>query len=331
MQIRLSTFVIKEMLHILRDPRTMLVVLVIPVTLILLFGFTVSTDVRQIDVAVCAPRRSAAVDESVRHLEASELVTLTGYVDEHDIDKVLRTGAASAVVCYAADYVTSGRLQILLDGADVNTATITQAYLQQILSGSAAQPSLVEMHQIFNPQMKSSFNFIPGIMGMIFLLICAMMTSVSIVKEKETGTMEVLLVSPVKPAYIIISKMVPYLLLGGIDLAVLGIGEDCHIGYNEPGTLYDTHTHVQKLTDRTKRQLLKRGFTDSDMPEQAVTMGIKELVSAREILLLASGREKAGAVYQMLYAKNTSYIPAAYLQLPPEVTVLLDTDAAAEL
>ena len=67
------------------------------------------------------------------------------------------------------------------------------------------------------------------------------------------------------------------------------------------------------------------------MPEQAVTMGIKELVSAREILLLASGREKAGAVYQMLYAKNTSYIPAAYLQLPSEVTVLLDTDAAAEL
>lgn len=221
MQIRLSTFVKKEMLHILRDPRTMLVVLVIPVTLILLFGFTVSTDVRQIDVAVCAPRRSAAVDESVRHLEASDLVTLTGYVDERDIDKVLRTGAASAVVCYAADYVTSGRLQILLDGADVNTATITQAYLQQILSGSAAQPSLIEMHQIFNPQMKSSFNFIPGIMGMIFLLICAMMTSVSIVKEKETGTMEVLLVSPVRPVYIIISKMVPYLLLGGIDLAII--------------------------------------------------------------------------------------------------------------
>ena len=196
------------MLHILRDPRTMLVVLVIPVTLILLFGFTVSTDVQQIDVAVCAPRRSAAVDESVRHLGASNLITLKGFVDERDIDKVLRTGAAAAVVCYAPDYVTSGRLQILLDGADVNTATITQAYLQQILSGSAAQPSWVDMHHIFNPQMKSSFNFIPGIMGMIFLLICAMMTSVSIVKEKETGTMEVLLVSPVKPAYIIISKMV---------------------------------------------------------------------------------------------------------------------------
>jgi len=119
--------------------------------------------------------------------------------------------------------------------------------------------------------------------------------------------------------------------LGGIDLAVLGIGEDCHIGYNEPGTLFDSRTHVQKLTDRTRRQLLKRGFSDEDMPEKAVTMGIKTLTDARDILLLASGTEKAAAVYQMLYAKTTSYIPAAFLQIPLEVTVLLDRDAAEKL
>lgn len=119
--------------------------------------------------------------------------------------------------------------------------------------------------------------------------------------------------------------------LGGIDLAVLGIGENCHIGYNEPGTLFDSHTHVQKLTDRTKRQFLKRGFTETDMPEQAVTMGIRTLTEAREILLLASGKEKAAAVYQMLYAKTTSYIPAAFFQIPLEVTVLLDEAAAEKL
>ena len=119
--------------------------------------------------------------------------------------------------------------------------------------------------------------------------------------------------------------------LGGIDLAVLGIGEDCHIGYNEPGTLFDTGTHVQKLTDRTKRQLLKRGFTEADMPETAVTMGIKTLTDARKILLLAFGDDKAAAVYQMLYAKTTPYIPAAFLQIPPEVTVLLDEAAAVKL
>lgn len=119
--------------------------------------------------------------------------------------------------------------------------------------------------------------------------------------------------------------------LGGIDLAVLGIGENCHIGYNEPGTLFDTHTHVQKLTDRTKRQLLKRAFTENDMPERAVTMGIKDLTHARNILVLAAGEDKAAAVFQMLYAKNTSYIPAAYLQIPPEVTVLLDEAAASKI
>ena len=108
--------------------------------------------------------------------------------------------------------------------------------------------------------------------------------------------------------------------LGGIDLAVLGLGEDCHIGYNEPGTLFESRTHVQKLTERTKRQLIKRGFQQEELPERA-----------RNILLLASGTEKAAAVYQMLYAKTTSYIPAAYLQIPPEVTVLLDRDAAEKL
>lgn len=119
--------------------------------------------------------------------------------------------------------------------------------------------------------------------------------------------------------------------LGGVDLAVLGIGENCHIGYNEPGTLFDSRTHVQKLTDRTKRQLLKRGFTETDMPEKAVTLGIKTLTDAREILLLASGAEKAAAVYQMLYARTTSYIPAAHLQIPLNVTVLLDREAAEKL
>ena len=119
--------------------------------------------------------------------------------------------------------------------------------------------------------------------------------------------------------------------LGGIDLAVLGIGEDCHIGYNEPGTLFEARTHVQKLTDRTKRQLKKRGFTEDDIPEHAVTMGIHDLTKARKILLLAFGEDKAAAVYQMLYAKTTPYIPAAYLQIPPEVTVLLDEKAAGKL
>ena len=116
--------------------------------------------------------------------------------------------------------------------------------------------------------------------------------------------------------------------LGGLDLAVLGIGENGHIGYNEPGTFFESRTHVQTLTERTKRQLLKRGFTETDIPQEAVTMGVKTLTEARDILLLAVGEEKTAAVYQMLYARTTSYVPASYLQIPLNVTVLLDQEAA---
>ena len=119
--------------------------------------------------------------------------------------------------------------------------------------------------------------------------------------------------------------------LGGLDLAVLGIGFDCHIGYNEPGTLFDSGCHRQRITDRTKRQLLQRGFTEEDMPDFAVTMGIRTLCEARDILLLACGEEKAAAVYQMLYAKTMPYIPAAFLQIPLDVTVILDEAAGSRL
>lgn len=119
--------------------------------------------------------------------------------------------------------------------------------------------------------------------------------------------------------------------LGGIDLAVLGIGQDAHIGYNEPATPFDSYTHAQKLTDRTKRQLSERGYTDGNMPEYAVTMGIKTLTEARNIILLAEGDDKAAAVFEMVYGKTITYIPASFLQIPTEVTVYLDTAAASRL
>ncbi len=119
--------------------------------------------------------------------------------------------------------------------------------------------------------------------------------------------------------------------LGGLDLAVLGIGQDAHIGYNEPATPFDSHTHVQKLTDRTKRQLSERGYTEENMPEYAVTMGIKTLTEAGNIILLAGGEDKAAAVFEMVYGKTITYIPASFLQIPTEVTVYLDTAAASRL
>lgn len=119
--------------------------------------------------------------------------------------------------------------------------------------------------------------------------------------------------------------------LGGLDLAVLGIGYNGHIGYNEPATPFDSHTHIQKLTDKTKAQLSARGISPELMPQYAITMGIKTLTDARDIALIACGDDKAAAVFQMLYAKTTSYVPAAFLQLPLNVTVYCDRAAAARL
>lgn len=119
--------------------------------------------------------------------------------------------------------------------------------------------------------------------------------------------------------------------LGGIDLAVLGLGHNGHFGYNEPGTQFNTTTRVQKLAPATRRQLADTFVGEENVPERAVTMGIKTLTSARDILVIALGRDKAGAAFQMLYARDDSVIPAAFLQIPLNVTVLLDEDAAAML
>ena len=103
---------------------------------------------------------------------------------------------------------------------------------------------------------------------------------------------------------------------GGLDLAVLGLGENVHIGFNEPATPFYSFTHIQKLTDRTKR---------------SITMGLKTITEARNIILLAYGEEKSAAVYQMVYGKTMTYLPASFLQIPLEVTVYLDTAAASKL
>ena len=117
---------------------------------------------------------------------------------------------------------------------------------------------------------------------------------------------------------------------GGLDLAVLGLGNNAHIGMNEPGTQWDTGFRIQKLTDKTRRQYAWM-FPEGQVPERALTMGIRPLVSARNILVLSVGEEKAPATFSMLYARDDSVIPAAFLQLPRNVTVYADPSAAKNL
>ena len=118
---------------------------------------------------------------------------------------------------------------------------------------------------------------------------------------------------------------------GGLDVAVLGIGANAHIGFNEPAVAYNTLSHRQKLTDATKRQNAPVFGSAEAVPEYGYTMGIYTLVWAAEIMVLAFGAEKADAVHKMLYGRNDSSVPAAFLQIPRDVTVYLDEEAASKL
>lgn len=226
------SFVKKESLHILRDRRTMLIVMLIPVVLMVLFGFAISTEVNDIRVAAVAPDRTDGVRDAVERLSRNDYFTFRGYIDSDRTDAALRSGKADAVVVFATDFdcrmeqAASGLpskpvIQLILDASNVNTAGAATAYLQGVLLGTESPQVLFETRMLFNPQMKSAFNFVPGVMGLIFILVCAMMTSVSIVREKETGTMEVLLVSPVRPFKIILAKMIPYFAISCVVLVLI--------------------------------------------------------------------------------------------------------------
>ena len=226
-----ASFVRKETLHIFRDPRTMLIALLMPVVQILLFGFALSTEVNNVDVAVVAPHRSETVRQAVERMAANPNFTFTGYIPSGEIDRTLRSGRADAVAVFADDFdrrmtdLATGRadtgaaLQLVMDASNTTTAQAGAAYLRSVLLDNVADGVGVETRLLYNPRMKSAYNFVPGIMGLIFILICAIMTSVSIVREKETGTMEVLLVSPVRPIRIVFAKMIPYFVLSCLNLA----------------------------------------------------------------------------------------------------------------
>jgi len=211
-----TAFVKKEIIHIVRDPRTMLIALLIPVVQMTLFGFAISMEVNDVEVAVTAPVISPAVEAKVSQIAHNPYVTFKGYISTDEVDRCLSSNKAMVVVIFSPDYVRDGKSQVAVDASNTVTAQTAAGYLTQILSDAelAVAPGVTIL---YNPLLKSSYNFVPGIMGLIFILICAMLTSVSIVREKETGTMETLLVSPMRPVMIVVAKMIPYFLLACID------------------------------------------------------------------------------------------------------------------
>ena len=211
-----QSLVKKEALHLLRDFRTIIVVLVMPVVLLLLFGFAISTEVNNVKVATVVEQHTDQTKQIIDRFRANPYFTFEGVVAYSDVEDLLREGKVDAAVVFRT---RDGKLehQVVVDASNTIMAQTATAYLESVISPGADTPIVTST--LYNPRLKSAYNFVPGIMGMIFILICAMMTSVSIVREKETGTMDLLLVSPVRPWTIVFGKLVPYFLLSCVILA----------------------------------------------------------------------------------------------------------------
>lgn len=232
-----GSFVGKEFRHILRDRRTMLILLVMPIVQIVLFGFAISVEIRNINLAVIALHPSEVTRQIVARIDANEYFTVVGELSSAEqIDPLMQREKIDMVLRFGDDFdrgmtqTAGAAAQITIDASNPNTAASEAMYLQGILSAYFAErhsealtapvirPSV---RLIYNPRMESTYNFVPGIMGLILFIICAMMTAISIVREKEVGTMEVLLVSPVRPLWIILSKMIPYFVVSCVNLATI--------------------------------------------------------------------------------------------------------------
>lgn len=223
-------FVIKETKHILRDKRTMLILFGMPVVMMLLFGFAITTDVKNVRTVVVTSEMSPRTQQAVERLAQSEYFVITQTVNTpREAEQLIRSQKADMALVF----VQNRGMQIMVDGSNPNMAQQWTTYALQTIAADRSAPatlhaakndSPITIHTslLYNPQMKSAYNFVPAIMGMLLMLICAMMTSISIVREKEKGTMEVLLVSPVRPLMVIIAKAVPYLILAfGILITIL--------------------------------------------------------------------------------------------------------------
>lgn len=215
------SFIIKETKHIVRDKRTMLMLFGMPIVMMLLFGFAVTNDVKNIRVVIVTSNSDYATQQVVNRLAASEYFKITKVVDTPaEAEQVIRSQKADMAVVFAQDFASrKSGYQLMIDGTDPNMAQQWTTYANAVINNY--ENDIVNTKLLYNPQMKSAYNFVPAIMGTLLMLVCAMMTSISIVREKEKGTMEVLLVSPTRPLMIVVAKVIPYLVLAFVILIVI--------------------------------------------------------------------------------------------------------------
>src|SRR5215207_7029839 len=229
-------FVRKETLHLLRDRQTLAILLLLPLVQVLIFGFAVRTDVRRIPIVVVDPTPDVATLELRNRLAASERFRLERVATStRELDPQFRAGSIRQALILPPDVERRlGRgdslpVQLLTDGSDPNTGGIMQGYATAVVErwyADAVPPAgglrIVPASRLrFNPTLESSHLFVPGLVAFVLTIMSAMMTAISITREKETGTMEMLLVSPIRPAAIVAGKVTPYIVLGFVSVLLV--------------------------------------------------------------------------------------------------------------
>jgi ABC-2 type transport system permease protein len=231
------TFVRKEFYHVFRDQKTLLILFGLPIIQILLFGFALTNEIKNSRIVICDYSKDETTQRIISKITATNNFEIDHVLmSETQIEEAFKSGKIKMAVVFPSNFTRDLQdkrkaiMQVVADASDPNTATtltsyvttIVRNYQQDLMQGRLLPMQIIsETRMIYNPQLKGTTNYVPGVMSLVLLLVCVMMTSVSIVREKENGTMEVLLVSPFNPMMVIASKAVPYLLLSVVNLSII--------------------------------------------------------------------------------------------------------------
>ena len=234
---RFIGFIRKEFYHIFRDRRSLFILFGMPIAQILLFGFAITNEINNVDIAIFDKAKDATTEEIINKITTSKYFSNKQLIkNEKEIETVFKKGKVKAVLVFEKDFSkklikgNKATIQIITDATDPNTANTISNYTNSILKKyqqginkdiKIAYQIMPETRMVYNPELKSVFMFVPGVMTIILMLVSAMMTSISITREKELGTMEILLVSPIKPFQVIIGKVFPYIFLSIINAIII--------------------------------------------------------------------------------------------------------------
>ena len=235
---RIGAVARKELLHILRDPRSLAVAVLMPLLLVVIYGYALDMELKDLRLGILDRDHTPASGELVRALVSSGFIVDAGRLGSRaEIEPGFRRGRFLAALVIPRDYarnLAAGRsveVQVLVDGADASTAATVDNYLRAVLglvnrdlqvagNGSPPGPQPV-LRVLFNPELTSSHFIVPGLVAIVLIMICALLTSIAITREKETGTLEQVLTTPVLASQVIVGKVLPYFALGALDAAII--------------------------------------------------------------------------------------------------------------